>query len=92
MLRFSRKNALPFMDEAEVKMLEGQVRLAHEMIEKKNGPGHEFLGWADLPKNYDKEGFDRILKRPKEYVNLRTSLSASASAGHTSERRPPSTP
>ncbi len=62
MLRFSRKNALPFMDEAEVKMLEGQVRLAHEMIEKKNGPGHEFLGWADLPKNYDKEEFDRILK------------------------------
>lgn len=62
MIRFSYNNALPFMDESEVTMLEQQVQLAHNMIEKKSGPGNDFLGWADLPLKYDKEEFSRIRK------------------------------
>ena len=27
---------------------------------KKTGAGNDFLGWLDLPVNYDKEEFERI--------------------------------
>ena len=32
------------------------------MVRKGTGPGADFLGWRDLPENYDREEFDRILK------------------------------
>ena len=34
---------------------------AHKMLEEKTGAGGEFLGWLDLPINYDKEEFIRII-------------------------------
>ena len=37
-----------------------QVKTAHEMLEGRTGPGNDFLGWVDLPVNYDKEEFARI--------------------------------
>ena len=36
------------------------VQAAHEALNKKTGAGNEFLGWLDLPINYDKEEFSRI--------------------------------
>jgi len=42
--------------------LQAQVTVADEMIRKGTGPGADFLGWRDLPENYDREEFDRILK------------------------------
>ncbi|MBO7453652.1 MAG: glucose-6-phosphate isomerase, partial [Clostridiales bacterium] len=42
--------------------MEPQVKTAHDMLHKKNGPGNDFLGWLDLPTNYDKEEFARIKK------------------------------
>ena len=33
----------------ELKGMEPMVKVAHEMIENKNGLGNEFLGWVDLP-------------------------------------------
>ena len=42
----------------ELKGMEPMVKVAHEMIENKNGLGNDFLGWVDLPVNYDKEEFD----------------------------------
>ena len=44
----------------ELKGMEPMVKVAHEMIENKNGLGNDFLGWVDLPVNYDKEEFERI--------------------------------
>ncbi len=32
-----------------------------ELVLSKQGPGNEFLGWLDLPINYDKEEFSRIV-------------------------------
>ena len=46
----------------ELKGMEPMVKVAHEMIENKNGLGNDFLGWVDLPVNYDKEEFERIKK------------------------------
>ena len=46
----------------ELKGMEPMVKVAHEMIENKSGLGNDFLGWVDLPVNYDKEEFARIKK------------------------------
>lgn len=39
-----------------------QVKMAHDMLHKKSGLGSDFLGWMDLPVDYDKEEFSRIQK------------------------------
>ena len=63
MITLDYSNVLPFIGgEEAVKRMEPQVKVAHDMLHKKNGPGNDFLGWLDLPTNYDKEEFTRIRK------------------------------
>ena len=52
----------PFVHEGELHAILPQVEAAHRTIHEKSGPGNDFLGWLDLPVNYDREEFDRILK------------------------------
>jgi glucose-6-phosphate isomerase len=49
----------------ELKGFEKMVEAAHQMLHEKTGLGHEYLGWIDLPLNYDKEEFSRIKKAAK---------------------------
>ena len=49
-----------FISEDEYTAMEGQVKLAHETLHNGTGLGNDFLGWVDLPVNYDKEEFTRI--------------------------------
>ncbi len=44
----------------EIDAFAGQVALAHDMLHNKTGAGSDFLGWIDLPVNYDKAEFARI--------------------------------
>ena len=63
MINLDISNVLPFIGgEEAVARMEPQVKVAHDMLHKKNGPGNDFLGWLDLPTNYDKEEFARIKK------------------------------
>ena len=63
MISLDYSNVLPFIGgEEAVSRLEPQVKSAHDMLHKKNGPGNDFLGWLDLPSNYDKDEFSRIRK------------------------------
>lgn len=62
MITLDTTNVLPFINENQIANMEPQVKLAHDMLHKKNGPGNEFLGWLDLPSNYDREEFSRIRK------------------------------
>ena len=48
--------------EQELNYMEAMVKGAHETLTNKTGAGNDFLGWLDLPVNYDKEEFDRIKK------------------------------
>ena len=48
--------------EQELNYMEVMVKGAHETLTNKTGAGNDFLGWLDLPVNYDKEEFDRIKK------------------------------
>ncbi|MFR9217027.1 MAG: glucose-6-phosphate isomerase [Ruthenibacterium sp.] len=49
-----------FVSDSEFSAIFPQVALAHETLHSKTGPGSDFLGWVDLPENYDKEEFARI--------------------------------
>jgi len=62
MITLDTTNVLSFIDENQIAQMEPQVKLAHDMLNKRNGPGNTFLGWLDLPVNYDKEEFSRIRK------------------------------
>lgn len=59
-ITFDYSNALSFMQKHEVDYLSEFVKTAHEMLHEKKGPGSDYLGWVDLPHNYDKEEFARI--------------------------------
>ncbi len=49
-----------FVRDGEIAALQPQVALAHDMLHNGTGLGSDFLGWADLPVNYDREEFARI--------------------------------
>ena len=43
-----------------------EVAKIHDMIHNKTGAGSDFLGWVDLPVNYDKDEVEEILKKAAE--------------------------
>ncbi|MEC0282495.1 glucose-6-phosphate isomerase [Terribacillus saccharophilus] len=57
---FDYKKALPYIGEQELDYLAPIVQAAHEQLHNKTGAGNDFLGWLDLPTDYDKEEFARI--------------------------------
>ncbi|MBP3360078.1 MAG: glucose-6-phosphate isomerase [Clostridia bacterium] len=61
-IRFSYKKAAPFVSEHEIMGMKEYIRCAHDMLHEKTGAGNDFLGWVELPTNYDKEEFARIKK------------------------------
>ena len=61
-INFNYEKALDFLNKEEVNALQPYVDVAHNMLHNKTGLGNDFLGWVDLPNNYDKEEFARIKK------------------------------
>lgn len=59
---FDYSKAAPFIGAHEVDFMKKQVMDARELLVSKTGAGNDFLGWIDLPVDYDKEEFDRIKK------------------------------
>ncbi len=59
-LKFDYSNALRFMKKDEITNMAGFTELAHRMLHQKTGAGSDFLGWVDLPVNYDREELERI--------------------------------
>jgi glucose-6-phosphate isomerase len=54
--------ASPYLGAHEVGYMQTMVSAAHNMLHNGTGAGNDFLGWVDLPVNYDKEEFARIKK------------------------------
>ncbi len=50
----------------EVDKLWYAVEAAHKMLHDGTGEGNDFLGWVELPKNYDKEEYARIKAAAKK--------------------------
>lgn len=61
-VRFDYSKALSFFGEHELTYLRDAVKVAHHSLHEKTGAGNDFLGWIELPSNYDKEEFSRIQK------------------------------
>jgi len=59
-VKLNGKYLAKFVKDTEFEAIWPQVKAAHEMLEGRTGPGNDFLGWVDLPVNYDKEEFARI--------------------------------
>ena len=61
-LKFNSSYAKDFLRENDIIGLEGQVKLANDLVDSKEGLGNDFLGWVTLPTDYDEEEFARIKK------------------------------
>ncbi len=59
---YDYSKASSFISEQEVNLMGKLVQDAKEVLVSKTGAGNDFLGWIDLPVDYDKEEFARILK------------------------------
>lgn len=49
-----------FISEDEIQNLQPYVKTSAELLEEGKGPGSDFLGWIELPSNFDKEEFKKI--------------------------------
>ncbi|MCR3761548.1 glucose-6-phosphate isomerase [Clostridium felsineum] len=63
------KNTKPYLQDEELKNLKPAVEAAHQMVHNKTGAGNDFLGWVDLPVDYDKDEFERIKKAAQKIKN-----------------------
>lgn len=68
-VRFDYSRALPFFKEQELTYLRDFVKVAHHSIHEKTGAGSDFLGWVNLPTDYDKEEFARIKTSAEKIKN-----------------------
>ncbi|MEG0615618.1 MAG: glucose-6-phosphate isomerase [Oscillospiraceae bacterium] len=59
-VKLNTKYVEKFIAPHEMSGIKSQVSLANQILENKSGLGNDFLGWCDLPTNYDKQEFARI--------------------------------
>ncbi|MDU1412368.1 MAG: glucose-6-phosphate isomerase [Clostridium sp.] len=59
-LKLNLNNLEGTVTEEQINNLKSMVVAAHETLHSKSGAGSDFLGWVDLPSNYDKEEFNRV--------------------------------
>lgn len=54
------RNLEGFVSEGQINNLKPMVAAAHKILHEKSGAGNDFLGWLDLPVDYDKDEFERV--------------------------------
>lgn len=59
---FDYSKATQFVSEEDIKIIMPKAEEAKKTLVEKTGEGNDFLGWIDLPVDYDKEEFKRIKK------------------------------
>ncbi len=65
-VKFEYSLVKEFISDEEVQAMEKIAKDAKEVLVSKSGAGSDFLGWIDLPVNYDKEEFGRIQAAAKK--------------------------
>ena len=63
---FDYSKTAKFINAEEVQSMSRIVGAAKQQLTEKDGLGNDFLGWIDLPVDYDKEEFARIKKAAKK--------------------------
>lgn len=59
-LKLNTNFAVQYVSSEEIKEMEAKAVAAMDTLMNKSGAGNDFLGWVDLPTDYDKEEFARI--------------------------------
>ena len=67
MIKFNLDNSS--ISENTIEEYSDEVLAIHEVLHRKANDENEFLGWIELPTNYDKEEFERIKKAAKKIQN-----------------------
>ncbi|WHZ31180.1 glucose-6-phosphate isomerase [Desemzia incerta] len=68
-IQFDYSKIGKFVQEHEISNLQQQVTAADSMLRNGTGAGSDYLGWINLPKDYDKEEFARIKEAAKKIQN-----------------------
>ena len=63
---FDYSRTAQFISKEEVENSKVLAEAAKKVLVEKTGAGNDFLGWIDLPVNYDKEEFARIQQAAKK--------------------------
>lgn len=63
---FDYSKVLSFVTEQEIKNFKDTTLNARNTLVNKTGIGNDYLGWLDLPVDYDKEEFSRIKEAAKK--------------------------
>ena len=61
-IKFDYSKLKPFVADKELDEIQWQVDGADKLLREGTGAGSDFIGWLDLPEDYDKEEFARIQK------------------------------
>lgn len=69
LIHFDSSKLTPFVHDNELKEIQPMVTAADNELRNGTGAGSDFLGWINLPVDYDKEEFARIKKAAKKIQN-----------------------
>lgn len=65
-MEFKMTGLTQFVREDEIANMNPMVQAAEQLLQTKTGAGNDFLGWVNLPNDYDKEEFARIKAAAKK--------------------------
>ena len=65
-IKLNDKYVASFVSAEECASIQNEVTAAAKTLREKGGAGNAFLGWVDLPDNYDKDEFARIKAAAKK--------------------------
>lgn len=65
-IKFDYSKLNPFVAENELDEIQWQIDGAAKLLHEGKGAGSDYIGWLDLPEDYDKEEFARIQKAAKK--------------------------
>lgn len=59
-VKLQQKYVKDFISDSELNGIQSEITASYKKLMEKSGDGSDFLGWIDLPVNYDKEEYSRI--------------------------------
>ena len=59
-IKLEGKHALDFISTGVYNMTVAEAKKAYDTVYNRSGAGNDFLGWLDLPANYDREEYARV--------------------------------
>ncbi|MBQ7226519.1 MAG: glucose-6-phosphate isomerase [Clostridia bacterium] len=68
-LKLNDKFLNGYISKEDIDTISGEVYAAQSLLNSRTGAGNDFLGWIDLPVDYDKDEFARIKDAAKRIQN-----------------------